>query len=811
MKEINDIGINNFNNPIKEVEPRLRKINDSTPVFDQEKFLIDAEGVDELTISKSIIAGLDEELLKELFDCLESRDTEKVKEIVSKNFTMEFSEEGVISAALEFKKERGIENRDIFSFLVREILDEEEIIGGFRDSYAKNKLVKAKNEMIRLRDYQYFTDIVLDVYDDNDFRLRYFEHFLEKIHRITEQYKLKSQAEKRKDEIDIFIKFETESLLMRAYDHYDVLFCKDEKYLISDLQEKSTSQGKDKRYSNFFGHLFVHYLRKVSSLKDIQEKLDSKFMYDENFKGLKKEQLVGIDFMVRDGEKDGSRRILADDMGLGKTLTSIGATLYLGTKRNIVVAPNSLLKNWTKEIGRTNIPKENVLIIEKPEQLNSIDTAQTPGNPDFPMFFLINNEKLSKENFAEVLKSEGGGEGQDRTLIIDEAHNFKSGNEFSKMAETLLSVQARNKFLLTGTPVVNGGKDLYNYFNLVEPENYPMDGSSKRAFSKKANSQEGISGIYHELRKYILRRKLEDYDGVIKEIKENLEEINMEVELEGTAKEIYIAVIEAFRQKFKDAKGKLPHSEYSSTLNLLKKIETDPFLTTDKNESNTIFNYLSREKIIELFGDKTEEEIYKDAYNDVGSNKITKTIDMISELKETGKSVIFVTSPKTARKISETLNSRGIKSTFISGEVQDRDERNNRVENFNDPNSDMNVLVMNQVGEEGLNLQGAKYLFKLDHPWTSAQDRQINARLVRRGQKNKVKIFSFTTKLPAEVIATEKNKKIRAIDSYVKEVIIPRKEKLTEFLINGLIKEKELFELREMADAEKNIMLKLAA
>jgi len=804
-------------------QKRLEKIHESHPVFNQTKYKKEIQELDEDTINKSILASLDTEALENIFDCLQENDVEKFTEIIKNNFPIDFSPEELFETASRFKEERKIEQKAYFPFLINDIIDETEVPDELKNNIIKKNLIKAQKEILHLEDYEYLLDIVLDVYDENKFRLRYLQHVLDRTTEIKKKYtkKYKDQGKKER-EIENFNKFEINCLFDRAISHYDISFCKDEEALFEDLKNKANNTEQDKKYRSFFQDLLNHYSEKSQRVREIDESLKDKFIYDNNFKNLKKVQLLGVDFLVNGKNGDGHKDILADGMGLGKTITTIAATLYLGSKNNLIVAPNSLPENWKRELAKTTVPPENIAIINSPEDINEFNREESKHNPNHPTFTIVNNEKLSLSQFYEPLIEKTNSEEEEQTLIADEAHNFKGCSLKSKMSNSLLSLNTSNKSLLTGTPIFNNGVDLYNYFHLMDPEKYPITGNAKKEFIKDTQTTKGIHKIYLELRKYMLRRKLEDYDDNIKEIKENSEEFNIKVELGGVARKMYVAIIESFRKKYKDEKGNLQPKVYSRTFNLLKKLETNPHLVVDedeinddddeeeKKEKNNIFNYLTEEETTKLFGELTHEEIREQVYKDEAPSKISLVLEKIKELGEGEKAVIFASSPKTVKRIYDELEKQGIKSTFISGENSNKKERSERVETFNNPNSDTNVLVMNQVGEEGINLQSAKYLFKLDGSLTSAQNEQINGRLIRTGQKNNVQIYNYTTKMPEEISETTKNK-IRTIDSYITEVLIPRKAEITEFLLEGLVTTKELEQLREINGAEKNILLKLAA
>ena len=152
------------------------------------------------------------------------------------------------------------------------------------------------------------------------------------------------------------------------------------------------------------------------------------------------------------------RAILADDMGLGKTRQAIVA-MEAGCPEGtiLIVCPASIKLNWKREILMVD-DKATIEVL-------GIDTNQT----DTPRWIIINYDILSKH--ADRLHAiDWAG------VILDEAHFIKNASKRTSHCLKLLGVQAEAKaaligpefvFLLTGTPMTNRPKDLFNLFRCV--------------------------------------------------------------------------------------------------------------------------------------------------------------------------------------------------------------------------------------------------------------------------------------------------------------------------------------------------------
>ena len=152
------------------------------------------------------------------------------------------------------------------------------------------------------------------------------------------------------------------------------------------------------------------------------------------------------------------RAILADDMGLGKTRQAIVA-MEAGCPEGtiLVVCPASIKLNWKREI----LMVDDAATIE----VLGVDNNQA----DAPRWIIINYDILGKHaDRLHAINWSG--------IILDEAHFIKNASKRTSHCLKLLGVQAEARapligpdyvFLLTGTPMTNRPKDLFNLFRCV--------------------------------------------------------------------------------------------------------------------------------------------------------------------------------------------------------------------------------------------------------------------------------------------------------------------------------------------------------
>ena len=167
-------------------------------------------------------------------------------------------------------------------------------------------------------------------------------------------------------------------------------------------------------------------------------------------------QADGVVFLMSKG-----RAILADDMGLGKTRQAIVAMQIAAPEGAIlVVCPASLKLNWRREIRLVD-PEAAIEVIggraDRPED----------GRP--PRWVIVNYDLL-KAHAARLHSIGWAG------VILDEAHFIKNNSQRTSHVLKLLGVSDNARapvigppqvYLLTGTPMTNRPRDLFNLLRCV--------------------------------------------------------------------------------------------------------------------------------------------------------------------------------------------------------------------------------------------------------------------------------------------------------------------------------------------------------
>jgi non-specific serine/threonine protein kinase len=194
---------------------------------------------------------------------------------------------------------------------------------------------------------------------------------------------------------------------------------------------------------------------------------------------------------------------LADDMGLGKTIQVLALLLVLrkergsnmaGRQPSLLVAPASLLANWSAEIER--FAPSLTMFIAHPSVMSAADLK------------LVGPEQLATvdlviTSYGATLRYPWLSDVMWNVVVIDEAQAVK--NPGTKQTRAVKRLRAATRIALTGTPVENRLSDLWSIFDFTHPG---LLGSSKAfaSYTKRLAEHGNFAPLRELVRPYILRR-----------------------------------------------------------------------------------------------------------------------------------------------------------------------------------------------------------------------------------------------------------------------------------------------------------------
>ena len=220
--------------------------------------------------------------------------------------------------------------------------------------------------------------------------------------------------------------------------------------------------------------------------------------------------------------RHGRHGCLADEMGLGKTIQTIAALRAWRREASdeegaiLVVMPRSLLFNWRSELARF-APELRVLIHHGAERGESLPES------GFDAGLVVLTSYATLRNDLELFAAK-----KFSWLILDESQSIKNAGTQSRAA--VVSIRARRRLALSGTPVENQLGELWSLFDYLEPGFFgpPADFSRRWKIPIESGDQDALRDLRARIYPFMLRRRKAD---VLSDLPERTEQTTL-VELD---------------------------------------------------------------------------------------------------------------------------------------------------------------------------------------------------------------------------------------------------------------------------------------
>ncbi|MDR2071132.1 MAG: DEAD/DEAH box helicase [Treponema sp.] len=388
---------------------------------------------------------------------------------------------------------------------------------------------------------------------------------------------------------------------------------------------------------------------------------------------------------------------LADEMGLGKTIQVIALLRHLKNCKPcgpvLILCPKSLVYNWAAEIDRF-APDLPYLVHYGTER----DTAEISGGD----FRIVLSTYATLRRDVEYFKNI-----EFFYIILDESQNIK--NLSSQTTAAVLSLSARRRLAMSGTPVENNLGELYSLFRFLNPGFFGSEKNFVQRYQRpiqEDNDEEALKDLKLRIYPFMLRRLKRD---VLKELPDKTEEIAF-IELEETHLTIY------HRRRL----------EYKSLI--------DGIIAKGEVAKSSILIFKALTELRRLASVPEAEGEYGGP-----SAKRLYLMDRIAEIAGNGhKCLIFTNFLAGVDLVSQDLAGMGIPNLTMTGATVDRQSL---VRRFQSDSSVKAFIMTLKTGGTGLNLTAAEYIFILDPWWNSAAEAQAIDRSHRIGQVNPVFCF----------------------------------------------------------------------
>jgi superfamily II DNA or RNA helicase len=381
---------------------------------------------------------------------------------------------------------------------------------------------------------------------------------------------------------------------------------------------------------------------------------------------------------------------LADDMGLGKTVQTLALLEGLRAEGNsrpsLVVAPRSLLFNWTAEAKRF-APDLRVIEHHGSERGNNVfDDCDLVLTTYATMRLDI--ARLADVDFEYV--------------ILDESQAIK--NASSQVAKASRLLRGRHRLALSGTPIENHLGELWSLFEFLNPGLLGSARSFSRMFAAKTTPPERRQALARGLRPLLLRRTKEQ---VAPELPERIEQ-TLYCEMEGKQRKLY----DELRDHYRAA--------------LLGRIQEDGL---NKSRMHIL------EALLRLRQAACDPRLI-DRDTEASSAKVELLMEELGEVLDSGhRALVFSQFTSFLHIVRGALEARGVPYLYLDGKTANRQPL---VEQFQQPDGPPLFLISLKAGGLGLNLTNADYIFLLDPWWNPAVEAQAIDRAHRIGRQKPV-------------------------------------------------------------------------
>ena len=388
-----------------------------------------------------------------------------------------------------------------------------------------------------------------------------------------------------------------------------------------------------------------------------------------------------------------------DEMGLGKTIQIVGTILNNPLQNTLLIVPLAMIDTWTQICKKCDFQVFHM----GPMGWTRARSQQSQINVYITNYHkLISRKLLFRKNLINRL--------WDR-VVLDEAHMIRNGKGI--MSKCAREIRARVRWVVSGTPLVNGTKDLVSllaFLGVPYAENW--------AWEPRYNDVLPQMLIHRSMD--MLRK-----DATI-DVPPIPQVSDIVLPFETVEEEEFYNGVQVSNERLISRFNVLPPQQKLILLLRLRQISVHPqvyieAINKDKNKTNC--------KVSDWAGSSTK------------LMAIERLIKEEKEEEENHKYLIFCSFHEEMMLIRRSLTCVKPSNILMYHGGMSQTERSSTLARSKRMKGTTVMLIQIQAGGVGLNLQEYDRVLFVSPYWTAALMDQALARAVRMGQKEVVKVY----------------------------------------------------------------------
>ncbi|KAI6783545.1 Chromatin remodeling factor-like protein [Emericellopsis cladophorae] len=455
-------------------------------------------------------------------------------------------------------------------------------------------------------------------------------------------------------------------------------------------------------------------------------------------------QIEGLNWML-DNFHCGMSVVLADEMGLGKTVQVVALVTSLIQDHPqiwpfLIVVPNATCPNWRREFKRW-VPDLRVVTYHggrAPQELAYKYELFPERSSDMMAHVVIMSyDSAADPNTKNLFKNVHW-----QGLVVDEGQRLK--NDSNLLYGALKSMGIPFRLLLTGTPLQNNKRELFNLLQFIDDS----QNAAKLDQTFAVLDKETLPKLHEKIRPYFLRRTKAGVLKFLPPMAQIILPVSMTVIQEKLSKSIMAKNPQLIQSMFANSKmSKKERGSLNNILMQLRKCLCHPFIYSDAIEERHHDQVVLQRNLVEA------------------SAKLILLQIMLPKLKERGHRVlIFSQFLQQLDIVEDFLAGLGFGYRRLDGQISSL-EKQRRIDAFNAADSELFAFLLStRAGGVGINLATADTVIIMDPDFNPHQDIQALSRAHRIGQKKKVLCFQLVTKDSVEERIMQIGRKKMALD-----------------------------------------------